>query len=184
MPSRTHVVFGAERVVVEHGLPVGVGSEVIGQRGLAQDAADVAGVLPEVEDFVAVEVGHGKPMRVFGDLERLGLVRRKARVAVEHSGAAGVFGLHPGHRAGAVDAFEPCVLVGVGREGLRAEKRYGRKSKTDCGDEGRGSHGWLRGGVSCLVLFYLVAACETPHLGNRNVGWLPGSLTTGRSCRG
>lgn len=57
------VVGFGERVVVEHGLPMRLRSEIVGQRCLAQDADDVLRILPLVVDHAHTEVGLGQPIR-------------------------------------------------------------------------------------------------------------------------
>ncbi len=92
------VGFG-ESVVVDDGVPVGIGGEVVGERGAAEDAADVVGVLPGVVDEVSMEVGEWEAVGGFEDLEGGGFEAGEAWVGFEDFGGALILGFDPGDGA-------------------------------------------------------------------------------------
>ena len=63
------VVLLGEGVVVDDGVPVGLVGEVAVERGAAEDAANVLGVLPGVVDVADAELGGGKTSGGLEDLE-------------------------------------------------------------------------------------------------------------------
>ena len=95
------VVLPGEGVVVDDGVPVGLGGEVAGEGGFAEDAADVLGVLPGVVDLADAEVRGGQAGGGLEDFEgglfEFGIVR----VGLEDLGGAGVLCVDPGHGTGA-----------------------------------------------------------------------------------
>jgi hypothetical protein len=106
------VVLLAQGVVVDDGMPGGLGGQVVGQRGLAEEAVGVVGVAPKVVDFAAALLGEGHAVGGFGELEGLGVIGGVAGVGLEDFQGAVVLGLDPGHGARAGDVLEPEVFVG------------------------------------------------------------------------
>ena len=130
------VVLDCERVVVDDGVPVGLVGDVAFERGAAEDAADVLGVLPGVVDGADAEARTGQAGRGFEYFESgfgEGVV---VRVGLENFGGAGIFGVDPGHGAFAVDVFEPLVFVGLvggvlGVDGAKGGSK--RQGEQECG---------------------------------------------------
>ena len=106
------VVLRGECVVVDDGVPVGLIVEVAVERGAAENAANVLGVLPGVVDLADAELRAGKARGGLEDLEG-GFGQRGVDGAdVERFGGAFVLGIDPGHGTFAGDVFEPLILVG------------------------------------------------------------------------
>ena len=105
------VVRFGQGVVVEDGLPFGLWTEIVGERGLTHDAANMICILPRVIDRSLAKIGDCQPVRRLKHFERLGAELGKSRVCFENLGGALVLGLHPLHRPRAVDVFQPLVVV-------------------------------------------------------------------------
>ena len=123
----------AERVDVEHGRPVRIGSAIVGERRLAPQAAQMIGILPEIVDFAVHEIGRGDAVLGAGDRERLLVERGVARIGLEDLRAGGIVRVDPRHRARRGDVLEP--EIGIVADGRRCQRGGG-----DEGEETEGQH--------------------------------------------
>ena len=112
------VVGLGEGVVVDDGVPVWCGRQIVSEGCAAEDAADVLRVLPRVVDGVGMEVGDSEAVRGFEDLEGGAFEGGEAWVGLEDFCGALVLCFDPGDGTIAVDVFEPLVVVGRERSGL------------------------------------------------------------------
>ena len=136
VPHPVRALACRERVDVEHGLPFGVRAAIARRRRATQDAAHVRWVLPEVVDRAAADVGRRDAVRRLDDAQRVAMQLLVARIAPQGAERRGVVGLHPLHRAVALDVLQPDVgVVGRGRRGAHRCVRCGARRGS-----GMGSH--------------------------------------------
>ena len=128
-------------VEVQHGAPVRRRRGVVGDAGGAPEAADVVGVLPEVEHLAAEEVRAGNAVLGLGEFERLGVQAGVAGVAFQHLQRAGVLLVHPGQRAFAAYVLQPEVGVGGGGLGVGGLQRRALGRRRRGLGRGRGGGG-------------------------------------------
>ncbi len=83
LPHPIGLFHGTQRVEVEHLLPGDGRLCVSGNAGGAPDAADMAGILPEIIDLTADQAGHRDPVGRFRDLQRVGEQRGIGRIGFE-----------------------------------------------------------------------------------------------------
>jgi hypothetical protein len=121
-------VFGfRQRVDVEHGLPLRRAGAVAFQCGVAPDAANVGGVLPEIVDAFGAEGGRGGAVLRSEDGEGFLAEGFVAGIGLEDGFGLGVLLFHPSDGALAPDILQPQEFVGgvdtfgrqrLGHEGL------------------------------------------------------------------
>ena len=108
----------AQRVEVEHGVPLGFGLPVALQRGAAPQAAHVLGVLPEVVEVRADAADVGNALAAVQQRQQPGLEVGVFGAGAEFGLRAGVVGTHPVERSLALHVFEPEVRVQRFRHGV------------------------------------------------------------------
>ena len=141
-PDPVLLLRRAQRVEIDHRLPLRLGPAVFGQRGAAPQAALVIGVLPEVVEPLAAARDHGDAVARVQHFEQAFARGRVVLARGDLFQRLGIALAHPGERLVALHVLQPEVgVVGGGGVGGHGEGgKGGGRCAQQPGGEGACSH--------------------------------------------
>ena len=131
-PDPVFLLRRAQRIEVDHRLPLRLGLAVLGQRGAAPQAARVGGVLPQVVQKPAAARDGWDAVTRIKDLADAVARGTEGRPGFEALARRGVSFAHPRQCAFTLHLFEPEVGV-FGRRLLLCKGRDGGHGDEQCG---------------------------------------------------